>query len=369
MSVGGVCATCYGLEIGKKHYPKVGTLYGIPSIQALSEPLTQSNMDSLNKEGKGSDQSGADIAKVRIDGGVPSCDSLHKAIIANNNGFINITNKDNNIAEIVINGEVRQVLKKNLLVENGEYVEQGTLVYDGVIDANEIKVLGNTEKEIKLKQRALLRVLYNLVKSSDISISIKNYEALVRAQTSIVRVLKSSDPTFEVGGKYLLQDILKRGDLSKIKFYNEIERSSEVINCTAGFLTNLTHRSVPEQIAKIALSPSRQFCNNYSEISKLLVGQNLTSKDLNVIEPMNFVSMDSLDNSNIEESTDNLENLVIPETREESEVVNYDLSDFLGDYDLESAVDEEKDEVKEEIPTHTKIKTSSSFTIELDDED
>lgn len=369
MSVGGVCATCYGLEIGKKHYPKVGTLYGIPSIQALSEPLTQSNMDSLNKEGKGSDQSGADIAKIRIDGGVPSCDSLHKAIIANNNGFINITNKDNNIAEIVINGEVRQVLKKNLLVENGEYVEQGTLVYDGVIDANEIKVLGNTEKEIKLKQRALLRVLYNLVKSSDISISIKNYEALVRAQTSIVRVLKSSDPTFEVGGKYLLQDILKRGDLSKIKFYNEIERSSEVINCTAGFLTNLTHRSVPEQIAKIALSPSRQFCNNYSEISKLLVGQNLTSKDLNVIEPMNFVSMDSLDNSNIEESTDNLENLVIPETREESEVVNYDLSDFLGDYDLESAVDEEKDEVKEEIPTHTKIKTSSSFTIELDDED
>jgi len=144
----GVCAACYGRDLGRGHMVNRGEAIGVIAAQSIGEPGTQLTMRTFHVGGTASRSVEQAELKTNI-GGTVACTNLHSVtnaegteIVMNRNAVISI--KD----EL---GREREKFKVNygaqLLVKEGETVERDTILADW--DAYTIPIVAEVGGTIK----------------------------------------------------------------------------------------------------------------------------------------------------------------------------------------------------------------------------
>lgn len=365
-SDGGVCAKCYGVKLDTKKYPNIGEMIGITASQATGESATQANMDQLNNGGKGSDQSVVEIYKQLCKGSVPS--EVPKALISTRSGFVTVTDAGRNESTITFKDPRHSIIvdKSTLLVKDGEYVEMGERMTDGLLRANDI-VKDTLDETIRARQLGLLGVFNKLFSEGGVYINIRNFECLVKAQTSLVRVYKSSNPEAPEGSVQFLSKLQRLNDDS-IEFYTQIESDTTVMNMYGSFLTNFSYSNMFETIAKTTIVPWKQDSQNISFLGKLAVGENIVSGTKKILTQPGYRNVDTLKDKEIQ--NDYVKFIDVEVIRDVQEVkiskpMSTDLladllssSAFLGsnDADVEESVAVDSDDLIKPV-----VKESESF--------
>lgn len=363
-SVGGVCAKCYGIKETNNKYPRIGENIGVTAAQAVGEPATQLNLGRINQGGaaEGSVANGVETFKSYVNGSVPQKGA--RAIMSNSTGYVKVSDMGKDYA-LIESGPRRYKVHKSLcLVKDNEYVHKGDILADGVINVNDIKLDDNFET-IRKRQIELLTIFYDIFMNNGIDISVRNFECIVRVQTSIVRVIGSSDENFKSGHSYFLQELLNGADDS-VKFYHRVENTTNVINKYAGFTTNLSFVNFAENLANMTLVPDKQSCKERGFLGQIVVGEDVTRQNPKRMNTLTFNTVDSSDEfNNIDDSSfENIESIIKVETLQD-DFASLDSLDLFSDLDALMGATETTDEVSNNTET-SDLMSSHSFDDELD---
>jgi len=144
----GVCAACYGRDLGRGHMVNIGEAVGVIAAQSIGEPGTQLTMRTFHVGGTASRSVEQAELQTRIGGDV-FFSNLHS--VENSEGTRIVMNRN---AEIIIKddlGRERERFKVNygaqLLVKEGETVDRDTILADW--DAYTIPIVAEVGGTIK----------------------------------------------------------------------------------------------------------------------------------------------------------------------------------------------------------------------------
>ncbi len=159
----GICAKCYGMDLGRNALIDLGEAVGTIAAQAIGEPGTQLTMRTFHSGGAAAE--GGDITQ-----GLPRVEEIFEkrrpknpAVIATVNGLITSV-KDFGKEKIITiipdledkgktkkSGEIEYVFnpKRVALVKQGDKVKKGQLLTDGSADVDEIFEFAGREKAIE----------------------------------------------------------------------------------------------------------------------------------------------------------------------------------------------------------------------------
>ncbi len=144
----GVCAMCYGRDLGRGHMVNLGEAVGIIAAQSIGEPGTQLTMRTFHIGGAASRS--VEQAEVRTHrGGVLNYRDLHSVV--NSDGFAVVMNRN---AEVVIlddNGVDRERFPipygAELKIKDGDKVDPGTVIADW--DAFSVPIVSEVGGKVK----------------------------------------------------------------------------------------------------------------------------------------------------------------------------------------------------------------------------
>ncbi|MEA2083184.1 MAG: DNA-directed RNA polymerase subunit beta' [Thermodesulfobacteriota bacterium] len=127
----GVCAMCYGRDLGRGHMVNKGEAVGIIAAQSIGEPGTQLTMRTFHIGGTASRT--VEQAEIRTrHSGVVKYENLH--VVTNNEGRIVVMNRNGEFSIIGPQGRERERYPLNygaqMLVAEGAEVESGALIAD-----------------------------------------------------------------------------------------------------------------------------------------------------------------------------------------------------------------------------------------------
>ena len=127
----GVCAMCYGRDLGRGHMVNIGEAIGIIAAQSIGEPGTQLTMRTFHIGGTASRR--AEQAEIRTQhGGEIKLQDIH--FVKNDKGRMVIMNRNGAISIMGSEGRERERYPVNygaqLLVDDGQKVEPGTILAD-----------------------------------------------------------------------------------------------------------------------------------------------------------------------------------------------------------------------------------------------
>jgi DNA-directed RNA polymerase subunit beta' len=201
----GICATCYGLDMGRQAPVKVGEAVGVVAAQAIGEPGTQLTLRTFHAGGV----SGLDITTglPRVEEVLERRNPKAPAVVATVDGIVSdIIKKDKEMIISVLEeaGGAKEGKKTHEytvdyrrvpLVDVGDTVSRGDLLTDGSANILDIFKYGGESKAQEYVIREILRV-YELHSAS---ISRKHVEIIVRQMFSRVRVLTPGDTSLTSG--------------------------------------------------------------------------------------------------------------------------------------------------------------------------
>ncbi len=144
----GVCASCYGRDLGRGHMVNIGEAIGVIAAQSIGEPGTQLTMRTFHIGGTAS--RAVEQAELRTQrGGSVGFNNLHS--VENDEGIKIVMNRNAEIAIIDDLGLERERFKVNygaqILVKEGEQVEAGGILADW--DAYTIPIVAEVGGVIK----------------------------------------------------------------------------------------------------------------------------------------------------------------------------------------------------------------------------
>ena len=127
----GVCAMCYGRDLGRGHMVNKGEAIGIIAAQSIGEPGTQLTMRTFHIGGTASRT--VEQAEIRTrHSGVVKYENLH--VVTNHEGKIVVMNRNGEVGIIGPQGRERERYHLNygaqMLVADGAEVESGALIAD-----------------------------------------------------------------------------------------------------------------------------------------------------------------------------------------------------------------------------------------------
>ncbi len=152
----GLCQRCYGRSLASGNLVDQGGAVGIIAAQSIGEPGTQLTMRTFHTGG---------VAGVDITSGLPRVEELFEARVPKGHSVIS---EIDGLAEVVHDGESRWIkvisteyysdqydLPKGakLLVENGDWVDQGTVLADVPKPATDEETKKDTKKGTKKKTK------------------------------------------------------------------------------------------------------------------------------------------------------------------------------------------------------------------------
>jgi DNA-directed RNA polymerase subunit beta' len=144
----GVCAACYGRDLGRGHMVNRGEAIGVIAAQSIGEPGTQLTMRTFHVGGTASRSVEQAELKTNI-GGTVSCTNLHS--VTNAEGTEIVMNRNAVIAVKDDLGRERERFKVNygaqLLVKDGQKVARDTILADW--DAYTIPIVAEVGGTIK----------------------------------------------------------------------------------------------------------------------------------------------------------------------------------------------------------------------------
>lgn len=198
----GVCAACYGFDLGKNKPIAKGEAVGIVAAQSIGEPGTQLTMRTFHVGGV----AGADITH-----GLPRVVEIFevrppkgRAFLAEEDGIINdIETKDlvRVVKLRVLTGKKERMIEylipitNTLLVKVGDEVKKGDRLCEGNLDLREIFELKGHEAV----EREIIRGIQRIYLSEGGAINNKHIEVIVRQMFSRVKIKNAGDSHFAEG--------------------------------------------------------------------------------------------------------------------------------------------------------------------------
>ncbi len=202
----GICAKCYGLDLGKDEIVDLGEAVGTVAAQAIGEPGTQLTMRTFHAGGTAS--VGGDITQ-----GLPRVEEIFErrkptspAVIAKQDGFVSDIKEAGKDRMITVSGgaaaskskkavEYSFPITRTPLVKVGQEVVKGQMLTDGSADLSELFKYAGKDKT----QEYMIGQINKIYELQGEPISRKHIEVIVRQMFSRVRVTAPGDTRFSVG--------------------------------------------------------------------------------------------------------------------------------------------------------------------------
>ncbi|MEK7157480.1 MAG: DNA-directed RNA polymerase subunit beta' [Patescibacteria group bacterium] len=242
-SVQGICAQCYGSDLGKDKLIGLGEAVGTIAAQAIGEPGTQLTMRTFHSGGIAS--VGGDITQ-----GLPRVEEVFEkrkpktpAVVSEVNGIVtSIKDLDKERIVTIIpeisdkpkgnkkTAEVEYAMnyKRMALVKVGDTVKKGDIITDGSADIEEVfKYAG--------KERAMNYVISEVNKLYELqgeTVSRKHIEIIVRQMFSRRRVISSGDAGLSVGDLITEFEMIDANNKAKAKGGEEAKTEPIVMGIT-----------------------------------------------------------------------------------------------------------------------------------------
>ena len=206
-SIHGVCAQCYGTDLGRNIMIDIGEAVGTVAAQAIGEPGTQLTMRTFHAGGIAS--VGGDITQ-----GLPRVEEVFEKRCPKNPAVVNKI--DGTVSEVKDLGKERIIkvlsdggeskkqkgeteyvftFKRVPTVRLGDKVVKGQLMTDGSADIDEVFKYGGKE----MAQNYIISEVNKLYELQGETVSRKHIEVIVRQMFSRSKVKKSGDTTFTEG--------------------------------------------------------------------------------------------------------------------------------------------------------------------------
>ncbi len=202
----GVCCKCYGMNLAKGKPMGIGEAVGIIAAQSIGEPGTQLTMRTFHTGGIASAE---DITQ-----GLPRVEELFEArrpkrsaIIAKISGMVSIEisekqRDDKEIRKVRITPASGDVVEETipygyrLKVNNGEFVEAGTLMTEGSAVPKDILQI----RGVSAVQDYLIEEVQKTYQMQGVDINDKHIEVIVRQMLKKVRLVDAGDTGLIAGG-------------------------------------------------------------------------------------------------------------------------------------------------------------------------
>ncbi len=252
-SVRGICAHCYGYDLGKNQLVGLGEAVGTVAAQAIGEPGTQLTMRTFHAGGTAS--VGGDITQ-----GLPRVEELFEKRSPKNPCLI--SRVDGTITEIKVEGvekvitilpdieskskskkkksetEYRAAYNRTPLIKVGDKVHKGQMLTDGSADIDELFELAGRDKTLEY----IVREVSKPYELQGESVSRKHIEVILRQMFSRRRVISPGGTMLspgEVSDNYSLEkenEIAKEKGLEPAKTEAVVMGISEVSLSRKSFL-------------------------------------------------------------------------------------------------------------------------------------
>ena len=203
-SHGGICAKCYGLDLGRNQMVKRGEAVGVVAAQAIGEPGTQLTLRTFHAGGV----TGRDITT-----GLPRVEELFErrsptspAVVAERDGEVITvrTDGDKKIIEVLSEAdgtkkaqtiEYKVSPRRVVAVTKGDRVEAGDRLTDGSAIIQDVFKHGGLEKA----QRYVIEEANKVYDLHGSSIAGKHLEVIIRQMFSRRRITSPGDSEFTTG--------------------------------------------------------------------------------------------------------------------------------------------------------------------------
>jgi DNA-directed RNA polymerase subunit beta' len=206
-SINGICAHCYGYDLGKNKLIEVGEAVGTVAGQAIGEPGTQLTMRTFHTGGTA--QVGGDITQ-----GLPRVEEVFEkrtpknpAVVSHVDGMISEIQDTGKEKIIIITPETPTKSKKKadteypvsynriIMVKVGDTVKKGQIITDGSADIDEVFKYGGKEQA----QDYIISEVSKLYELQGESVSRKHIEVIVRQMFGRRIVTEPGTSGFSVG--------------------------------------------------------------------------------------------------------------------------------------------------------------------------
>lgn len=229
----GVCAQCYGYDLGKNKLVEVGEAIGTVAAQAIGEPGTQLTMRTFHAGGVATVGGDITAGLPRIEEIFDNRSPKNPAVVATHDGVITEVKEVNKERIIKMLPDVPTKSKKGSEVEYtfhyarvpvvkvGQHVSKGDFLTDGSADLEELFELAGKERA----QEYIITEAKKIYELQGENVSRKHLEVVVREMFSRVRIKEVGDSHFAVG------DYVERFELDEV---NRAIRGKNGIEAQAG---------------------------------------------------------------------------------------------------------------------------------------
>jgi DNA-directed RNA polymerase subunit beta' len=198
----GICAKCYGYDLGVNEPVKLGTAAGVLAAQSIGEPGTQLTMRTFHSGGV----AGADITH-----GLPRVEEIFemrspkgRAILAPFDGVVEKVEEKGALKMVRLISENKKAKAQEinvprgtvLYIKAGDKIKQGDRLSEGNLDIHELY----EHKGVLEVARYVVNEVQKIYLSEGASINNKHIEMIVRQMFSRVKIRDAGDaPDFVMG--------------------------------------------------------------------------------------------------------------------------------------------------------------------------
>lgn len=226
-SLYGVCQRCYGLDLARNDFVKIGEAVGIVAAQAIGEPGTQLTMRTFHSGGV----AGADITQ-----GLPRVAEIFERRNPKNPGVISLSNGE--VTEIKRDGKAKSIVvmsnddgsysaakrkglkieyemaySRRAIVKVGDKVVKGQALTDGSLNIEDLYDLAGKEAA----EEYIVNELNKVYELQGASISRKHMELIIKQMLSRMKIKEAGDTNFTVGDVVEISDFRIENDRVKEK--------------------------------------------------------------------------------------------------------------------------------------------------------
>jgi DNA-directed RNA polymerase beta' subunit len=260
----GVCASCYGFDLGSNKPVKIGSAVGVLAAQSIGEPGTQLTMRTFHTGG---------MAGIDITHGLPRVEEIFevrppkgRAILAPFEGVLSdIEEKGStNIIKLAARGSAKSkkttdfVVPRSafLFIKTGDGFDKGEQLSEGNIDLREILEFRGTQAV----ERYVINEVQRIYLSEGASINNKHIEIIVRQMFSRVKIKDAGDAADFVMGEIIEKDKflevnrdLKKQGLRAAKSENLLLGITRVAISADSFLSAASFQDTARVLVKAAI--------------------------------------------------------------------------------------------------------------------
>ncbi|KKR56173.1 MAG: DNA-directed RNA polymerase beta chain (RNAP beta subunit) [Microgenomates group bacterium GW2011_GWC1_41_20] len=196
----GICAKCYGWDLGTKSLVEIGMPVGVVAAQSIGEPGTQLTLRTKHAAG---------VVGVDVTQGLPRVEELVEArlpkvvsALSEITGKARISETDEGWKVTITSKgtpkeEKEYIIPKTLelAIEDGELVDAGRALAKGALDIKDILSI----KGLRPAQEYIVNEIQKVYESQGIPINDKHVEVIVRKMSDEVRIVTTGDTPFLPG--------------------------------------------------------------------------------------------------------------------------------------------------------------------------